>query len=166
MPKPLVYANIVKAFIISVLFAIATVSPVIAAEEISGNPQVISGDAMEVSGVRIRLFGIDAPELGQTCVWPNKTIDCGNIARTALLDLVAVATVHCRRRAADSGDVWVATCTAGGFDIARNMVHTGWAVTPPGDPAGYKAVEKQAKLAKRGLWRGSFAMPWIWRAGR
>lgn len=137
-----------------------------AGEEISGKPRVISGDTMELAGITIRLFGIDAPELGQTCAWPNKTIDCGNVSRTALLDLVAVATVRCRRHAADSGDTWTAACTAGGFDIARNMVHTGWAVTPPDDPAGYKAAEKRAKSARRGLWRGAFTAPWVWRAGR
>jgi endonuclease YncB( thermonuclease family) len=32
---------------------------------------------LEVQGQRLRLFGIDAPDLKQTCRWPNKVIPCG-----------------------------------------------------------------------------------------
>ncbi len=35
--------------------------------EISGQARVIDGDTIEVAGQHIRLHGIDAPELRQTC---------------------------------------------------------------------------------------------------
>ena len=132
-------------------------------DRVDGRAQVISGDTLVVAGQRIRLFGIDAPKKGQTCAWPNKTIDCGNIARTALLDLIAPVAITCRRRQANPDGSWIASCRSEGFDVATNLVHTGWAVVPPGDPAGLKGIQAKAKAGKRGLWRGTFEMPRLWR---
>ena len=39
----------------------------IPAATVSGSAKVIDGDTLEVSGKRIRLFGIDAPEASQIC---------------------------------------------------------------------------------------------------
>jgi len=132
-------------------------------ERVTGPATVISGDTLVVAGQRIRLYGIDAPEKGQTCVWPNKTIDCGNISRTALLDLIAPVAVTCRRRHVEPDGSWLASCKAEGFDVATNLIHTGWAVILPADPAGLKSIQANAKAGKRGLWRGTFQMPWVWR---
>ena len=40
--------------------------------DISGRARVIDGDTIEVSGSRIRLHGIDAPESAQTCLAGGK----------------------------------------------------------------------------------------------
>ena len=34
---------------------------------VSGEARVVNGDTIDVSGVRVRLEGIDAPERAQTC---------------------------------------------------------------------------------------------------
>jgi hypothetical protein len=45
---------------------------------IIGKAWVIDGDTIEISGTRIRLEGIDAPESNQTCTDPKgKTWPCG-----------------------------------------------------------------------------------------
>lgn len=128
--------------------------------------RVIDGDTLEVGGRVFHLSGIDAPELGQTCRWPNKEIRCGEISRTAMMDLVAGATVTCKPVAggADGKEGIEALCVADGFDIGANMVHTGWAVTLPGGPKSYRSTEEKAHAAKHGLWRGEFDLPWDWRA--
>ncbi len=59
--------------------------------EITGRPKIIDGDTIELQGQAIRLYGIDAPELGQACTIKERTYDCGLVARTALLDLTAGA---------------------------------------------------------------------------
>lgn len=133
------------------------------AAEVSGKARVLDGDSMEVAGQRIELYGIDAPELTQTCRWPNKEIPCGNLSRTALLDLVAVTPVVCSRRRRNDDGSWIAICTAEGFDVGRNMVHTGWALAIPGQSEAYAATEQTARKGKRGLWRGQFVPPWEWR---
>ena len=64
--------------------------------EIAGMPKIIDGDTIEVQGQAIRLYGIDAPELGQACTIEERAYDCGLVARTALLDLTAGVAVTCR----------------------------------------------------------------------
>ncbi len=96
------------------------------AEDITSHARVIDGDTIEVAGERIRLHGIDAPESKQTCAWPSKTIPCGRLATLALMDLTAGAVVTCKTLEKDRYGRWVAICyDPDGFDIGRNMVHTG-----------------------------------------
>jgi endonuclease YncB( thermonuclease family) len=152
---------------IRLLLIVLAMTPAFAAnaeDTVHGKARVISGDTLVVDGQRMHLYGIDAPELGQPCQWPNKTIDCGNISRTGLLDLIAPVSISCQKRGVADDGAWVATCRAEGFDVGRNMVHTGWAVATPDDPAGYLPTQKKAQAGKRGIWRGTFDLPWQWRA--
>lgn len=58
----------------------------------------------------------------------------------------------------------VAVCFASdGFDIGRNLVHTGWALAYRQYSMDYVDTEDNAREAKRGLWRGEFVKPWEWR---
>ncbi len=43
----------------------------------TGTIRVIDADTIDVGGDRVRLFGLDAPEIGQPCVLGGQTIDCG-----------------------------------------------------------------------------------------
>ena len=45
----------------------AGAQPEASAGVLSGRADVIDGDTLDVAGTRIRLFGIDAPEVSQTC---------------------------------------------------------------------------------------------------
>jgi hypothetical protein len=53
-----------------------------------------------------------------------------------------------------------------GFDIGRNMVHTGWALAYRQFSTDYVGTEDKAREAKRGLWKGEFVLPWEWRQGK
>lgn len=138
-----------------------------ASQDIRGAARAIDGDTLEVNGVLLNLRGIDAPEPGQTCDRDDKTIPCGDIARWALMDLIAGTEIVCRFDAAISdGDGHTAFCAAGGFDISANMVHTGWAIAIAGDGEAYRSTEARARAAGRGLWAGRFVTPREWRARR
>ncbi len=138
--------------------------PTIAQADVTGQARVIDGDTLEVTGQRIRLYGIDAPELAQTCWDQNGEYPCGRIARAAALDLIAGEdTVTCETRGKDRYGRWLAVCFAGGFSINRNMVYTGWALAYRRYSTDYVDTEEGAKSAKRGLWRGKFVAPWEWR---
>ena len=136
------------------------------AAELTGTPVVIDGDTIELQGQTIRLHGVDAPELGQTCTIKDRPYDCGMVARTALLDLTAGTPVTCRtldaaERAGPEGQP--ARCTAGGYDLSEGMAYTGWALAERTVTAHYVRVEDGARTARRGLWRGTFEAPWEWR---
>ena len=109
--------------------------------DISGKPRVIDGDTIEVAGQRIRLHGIDAPERGQVCDWPEKPIPCGDIAADAITGTVVAQEVRCETRGKDRYGRWVAKCFAGEVDIGQNMVYTGWALANRKCSTDYIAIE-------------------------
>ena len=45
------------------------------------NVKVIDGDTINLNGVKFRLYGIDSPELNQTCKINNKSYRCGLLAK-------------------------------------------------------------------------------------
>jgi len=49
-----------------------------------GIPRVIDGDTLDISGARIRLHGIDAPESRQYCQKNSQSYRCGQQATVAL----------------------------------------------------------------------------------
>lgn len=140
--------------------------------EIAGPPKIVDGDTIEVQGAAIRLYGIDAPELGQICRIGEHAYDCGKIARTALLDLTAGVSVTCELASPDSADsedsaqgARPGRCTADGYDLSEGMAYTGWALAWRRVSKRYVADEDRARTARRGLWKGEFVAPWDWRAG-
>ncbi|WP_457585948.1 thermonuclease family protein [Ensifer canadensis] len=57
--------------------------------ELSGVASASDGDSLRLDGRRIRLEGIDAPEIGQTCNRDGAEWDCGADARQRLRAMVA-----------------------------------------------------------------------------
>jgi len=157
--QPCFFKNLFFCFSFLIFISALSGAPARAdSHRIKGPAKAIDGQTLMIGLEKIRLFGISVPELDQQCKWPHKVIPCGQVSRTALLDLIAASTVQCQilnNRATPP----VATCRVGGFDVGRNMVHTGWAIAAKGDPAGYGQTENRARGAKRGLWRGTFAVP-------
>ena len=129
------------------------------AETLRGTARVADGDSLILDGERVRLEGIDAPELTQTCTRAGADYPCGREAREALARLVAGRAVSCESRQRDRYERVLATCAAGGVEVNRAMVEAGWAVAY-GD---YRDAEAAARQAGRGLWAGSFERPQDWR---
>ena len=127
----------------------------------------VDGDTIRAAnGVEFRLFGIDAPELGQTCTEANgKTWLCGRAAKAKLTTLMKGGNVNCESRATDRFGRVVAVCSAAGVpDLGEAMVRDGYA-TDLGGAAGnpYRDAEAEAQTARRGIWRGTFERPADWR---
>lgn len=129
------------------------------AETLRGTARVADGDSLILDGERVRLEGIDAPELTQTCTRAGADYPCGREAREALARLVAGRAVSCESRQHDRYERVLATCVAGGVEVNRAMVEAGWAVAY-GD---YHDAEAAARQAGRGLWAGAFERPQDWR---
>ena len=142
------------------------------AGELRGHPEVVDGDTIALGGHRLRLHGVDAPELGQTCRIKGRAYDCGMVARTALLDLTAGTPVVCRllenapALPDTAPDEKAARCTAGGYDLSEGMAYTGWALAQRDVTKRHVAHEARARERRHGLWKGAFVTPWDWRAGK
>ena len=118
-----------------------------AGETVRGPVKVIDGATMIVAGQTVKLTNIIVPELGRRCIWRKRTFDCGNLARTALMDITAGANVICK--AAKAGKH---LCTADGYDLGFGMIHAGWAIPTAEAPPHYHRRMDQARRHKRMLW--------------
>lgn len=127
-----------------------------------GAASVVDGDTIIMDGERLRLAGIDAPELHQTCLTGSAEWQCGLAARDQLDRLVAMPGLECLAGRRDKWRRLLVTCRAADIEINREMVLTGMAV----DYGGYEAEAGQAKAEKRGLWASQFARPEDWRRQR
>jgi endonuclease YncB( thermonuclease family) len=127
----------------------------------------MDGDTIRAAnGAEYRLFGIDAPELAQTCTEANgKTWLCGRAAKAKLTTLMKGGNVNCESRATDRFGRIVAVCSAAGVpDLGEAMVRDGYAIDLGGAAGNpYRDAEAEAQTAKRGIWRGTFERPSDWR---
>ena len=127
--------------------------------------KVIDGDSLRSGNLRIRLFGIDAPELMQQCADQNGVLwGCGVAAQRQLSDLIGInKDLQCSLRDVDRYGRLVMQCFSGSTDIGAAMVRSGHALAYRDFSDLYIAEEKHAKTARKGVWRGTFSPPWEWR---
>jgi endonuclease YncB( thermonuclease family) len=132
---------------------------------VSGRARAVDGDSLDIGSERMRLFGIDAPELHQFCRdGAGDDYACGRAAAQALADLVRGRAVTCTPLDHDRYERDVVRCSVDGRDIGEAMVRSGHAVELARFSRGaYTAAEREARAARRGLWAGSFEDPADWR---
>ncbi|WP_322996471.1 thermonuclease family protein [Castellaniella sp.] len=135
---------------------------------VTGRVTVIDGDTLALADRRrIRLFGIDAPESGQTCLdGAGQRYLCGTRAAEALAGLIGRnGQVTCQVRDRDQYQRLVAQCrTEAGIDLNREMVRAGWAIDYVRYSRGlYSAEQREAQIGRQGIWAGSFETPLQWR---
>ena len=88
--------------------------------------QVVNGDTVKFGPQLVRLFGIDAPEKGQTC--DDGQWHPGPLDKKALEHFIAGRPVTCKQVEYDSrNNRPVAQCFAGEDDMQAMMVSAGWA---------------------------------------
>jgi len=154
------------AIIVSALLLAS--SSAFGAETMTGRASVVDGDTIDISGIRIRLNGIDAPESWQKCQRADGSeYRCGAAAAFALDDFLAASRpTRCEQVDVDRYHRVVANCfRADGQNVNAWLVRTGNAVDWPRYSHGAFAVEQSAaKLEKVGIWRGSFETPCVARA--
>ena len=127
---------------------------------LAGRAGASDGDSFRMGETRVRLLGIDAPELAQLCdaadgrKWP-----CGRAARDRMASLLASAPVDCKPEGKDQYGRVLATCSVAGRDLGATMATEGFAISA-GD---YWHEEAEARQRGRGIWAGGFATPREWR---
>lgn len=112
--------------------------------ELRGRAWVIDGDTLDIGGMRIRLVGIDAPEMDHPY---------GRTAKWALVNLCKGQEIRAVFDGDLSHDRTVATCyLPDGRDLSAEMVAAGMAIDWPKFSRGkYSRLEPQG--IRRKFWR-------------
>jgi len=150
--------------IILTALALAGAHATAQAQDVSGPARASDGDTLHMTGVIVRLHGIDAPELRQTCTRGGAAWTCGKEAADKLAALVAGQSVRCEQRDGDDYGRTVATCRVGQTDLSAAMVDAGLAIALPHFSALYVANEARARERRVGIWNAEFQLPADYRA--
>lgn len=153
-------------FILSLLLCVARIAP---ADEIAGRiVNIHDGDTVTLltqdkTRVKIRLVGIDAPELKQAY---------GRVSKGHLASLVANHSVVVDYHKRDRYGRTLGKILIDGIDANLEQVHDGMAwhfkkyrkEQSENDRISYTAAEDEAKKKKLGLWKDRNPVPpWEWR---
>ena len=145
------------------------------AEEISGIPKVVDGDTININNYKIRLEGIDAPEMKQKCKKNSfkisflisftfyKDYNCGKVSKEKLITKINNSEVKCISTSKDRYKRYIATCFKEKININQWMVRNGHAIAYRRYSKKYVPDEDFAKENKLGLWQGKFMSPEKWR---
>ena len=145
------------------------------AEEIIGISKVIDGDTVQIDNFKIRLEGIDAPEMRQKCKREflkisstigfifYKDYNCGEVSKKKLKDKINKSEIKCISSSKDRYKRHIATCFKGQTNLNQWMVKNGYAIAYRRYNKKYIPDEDFAKENKLGLWKGKFMKPEKWR---
>ena len=142
------------------------------ASEIIGLPKVVDGDTIHIKSYKIRLEGIDAPEMKQQCKKPylqimfftfQKDYYCGQVSKKKLIQKIGNKPVKCILLGKDRYKRYLAKCFKGTINLNRWMVRNGYAIAYRKYSKIYITDENFAKEEKLGLWSGTFIKPEKWR---
>ena len=105
--------------------------------------------------IKVRFYGIDAPELKQPY---------GKKSKQFLANLIAGKVVEVEENGKDRYKRTIGTIYLNGADINAQMVANGYAWAYRKFSKKYTAQESQAKKQRLGLWRDKEPIPpWEWR---
>ena len=147
----------------------------ILAQEIIGIPKIVDGDTVYINNYKIRLEGIDAPEMRQKCKKEKFKISsiigytfyedyfCGKHSKDNLAAKVNGSKIKCISFTKDKYKRYLAKCFKDKTNLNRWMVRNGYAVAYRRYSKEYIPDEDFAKENKLGLWQGKFLNPEKWR---
>lgn len=155
------------AAIVITLAAVAVITLAVnwlrpAPSPLSGRAEAVDGDTLRIGPTRIRLTGLDAPELDQTCSTSAGEWNCGGEARAFLAALVDHRMTNCAPSGRDCYGRTLARCDVAADDLGAQIVAAGWAVID----FDYGPEQAASRAARRGIWAGDFISPAEWRRTR
>ena len=176
------YLNKIKLFLVisvCLIFFFLTYFDVKSQEVkiVSGTAIISDGDTIKINNEKIRLAGIDAPEIKQKCYsyLLEREFPCGMFSKDMLMTITSTSKVTCFYTEKDRYKRILGTCYMGDLNsvavikkvkeanINRLMVRLGQAVAYRKYSNEYITDEEYAKKNLNGIWKGKFEMPWDWR---
>lgn len=133
--------------------------------DVTGPVRVIDGDTIVVSGERIRLHGIDAPEGNQTCLdRAGRRWSCGEFVTAEVRARYEGRIAACEQLDRDRYGRMVARCIVDGRDMGEEIVADGLAEAYRRYSMDYDLTEKGAQVREVGIWAGEMQSPAAFRA--
>ena len=131
---------------------------------------ITDGDTIKIGKEKIRLFGIDAPEIKQICKNKNNNpYACGQESKNFLASLLKINLnnkIYCYHSERDRYNRIIGECFIGAnssININAKMVSYGHAVAYLKYSKKYLKAQNKAKDFKIGIWAGTFDLPEEWR---
>ena len=131
---------------------------------------ITDGDSIKIRKQKIRLFGIDAPELKQTCYNKSEVpYPCGIEAKKWLEIIINKSDkkyIYCYYSERDKYNRILGECFLGEdskTNVNETMVYLGYAVAYLRYSKKYLHAQESAKSIDNGLWAGTFEIPEEWR---
>jgi len=146
------FLKIAVAIVFIAIVLVLFFMPRAAADDVSGFADVQEDGTLIISGHPVRLYGIYIPPTGHTCQTSIRPIPCGSRAQLALNFKIEGEFVHCTPIAENQDGSMTASCRVGSEDLSEWMLQRGWAVTLPGAPFSFAAMENIAKSRGIGVW--------------
>jgi endonuclease YncB( thermonuclease family) len=134
------------------------------AADLTGEARIVDGDTIWIGKTKIRLHGIDAPEMRQECHQQDgNAYLCGVASTDALRILIGSGSVRCEGNTYDRYKRLIAVCYSDIANLNAELVRQGRALAYRRYSMDYVLVENEARDNKRGMWVGEFDSPWKWR---
>ena len=127
--------------------------------------RVVDGDTIVLNGEKIRISGIDAPELKQMCMNGDEKVFCGKTAKMILVKKIGNQTPECIREGKDVYKRTLAECFINGVSLSSFLVRSGYAFAYRKYSDKFIKDEEFAKENKLGMWSMKFQYPWDFRKG-
>ena len=129
---------------------------------IVGPARVVDGDTLAIGTVRIRIQGIDAPEMDDQCTRPDGSVwDCGVWSTDVARQRFEGRQMVCHDLGERSYDRVVGRCLLDDVDFAEAMLQAGAAkacarfALQHGHSLGYMGLEAEAAAAGVGIFDGT-----------
>ncbi len=117
-------------------------------------PLVLDAGTLRHKTLTIRLAGLDAPAVSETCPsrlggsWP-----CGRRARTALRAFVRRRAITCDQISEVAPGLIAAQCRRQDTDLSDWMIAQGWARPQEDAPQALRAASEAARAKRKGIWQ-------------
>ena len=132
---------------------------------ILGKAYVVDADDIVVKGVKIRLYGIDAPEHRQPAQKDGRWYNQGKWVKGELIQAVGGKYVRVDVQGYDKFGRTLGIVFCDGNDICEWMVRSGLAIVAYSDK--YKVQEQHARQNRLGIWGNQVSYdPKHWRHGK
>jgi len=133
------------------------------AEIIRGHVKIVDGDTVHIGKYKIRLHGIDAPELNQNCFYKKNIWKCGKESKDFLINIIDNNEITCKIIDKDRYKRHIGICFKDNINLNKKIVLEGWAIAYRYYSKDYIIDEEIAKINKSGIWKGSFEEPYLFR---